>query len=74
MTGCGCLILVATLVSLLVVLLRGSTDAGEPFEQSVVLLLAAAGALQAARAISGTRSRSSARSSAAPTRSTVASS
>lgn len=99
MTGCGCLALVAALVTLLVLFIRGSTDAGAPFEQSVAVLLALAAvtramhrsrtmtslvakpsaacpadAAQAVRAIAGTRSRPSARSSAAPTRSTVASS
>lgn len=74
MTGCGCLTLVATLVALLVFFIRGSTDAGEPFEQATALALAFAAAAQAVRAIAGTRSRPSARSSAAPTRRTVASS
>lgn len=74
MTGCGCLVLVATLVALLGVFLRGSTDAGEPFEQATALALALVTARQEMRAIAGTTSRSSARSSAAPTRSTVVSS
>jgi len=30
MTGCGCLVLVGALAGLLYVLIRGSTDAGEP--------------------------------------------
>lgn len=73
MTGCGCFILVAILAALLTLFLRGSTDAGEPFEQAAALALALASACQEMRAIAGTKSRSSARSSAAATRSTVAS-
>ena len=67
MTGCGCLVLVATLVALLGVFLRGSTDAGEPFEQATTLAVTLAAALQAVRAIAGARSRSS----TAATRGTV---
>ncbi|OLC22067.1 MAG: hypothetical protein AUH33_00500 [Chloroflexi bacterium 13_1_40CM_68_21] len=37
MTGCGCLGVVAALVALLVIFLRGSFDAGEPIEQAVAL-------------------------------------
>lgn len=37
MTGCGCLLLVATLAVMLYVLLFGSTDAGEPIEQAIAL-------------------------------------
>ena len=74
MTGCGCLILVATLAALLTLFLRGSTDAGEPCEQGAALALALASARQAVRAIAGAKSMSSACSSADPTRSTVASS
>ncbi len=72
MTGCGCLTLVAMLVALLVFFIRGSTDAGEPFEQAAALTLVLAGVRQAVRAIAGTRSRPGVHSSAAPTRSTVA--
>lgn len=32
MTGCGCLMVVAMLGGLLYVLIRGSTDSGEPVE------------------------------------------
>lgn len=71
MTGCGCFILVAILAALLTLFLRGSTDAGEPFEQAAALAVALAAAFPAVRAIAGVRSRSSARSSVARTRSTV---
>ena len=75
MTGCGCLVIVTALVAFLAIFLRGSTDAGEPYEQIVALgVLAAAVGLQALRARAGTRSRPSAASIAAPTRRTVASS
>lgn len=37
MTGCGCLVLVAALVGLLAIFIRGSFDAGEPIEQAVAL-------------------------------------
>jgi len=36
-TGCGCLGVVAALVALLVIFIRGSFDSGEPIEQTVVL-------------------------------------
>jgi len=36
-TGCGCLGVVAALVALLVIFIRGSFDSGEPIEQAVVL-------------------------------------
>lgn len=39
MTGCGCLILVAMLVGLLVFMIFGSTDPGEPVESAVALVL-----------------------------------
>jgi hypothetical protein len=38
-TGCGCLLLIATLVGLIVFLIFGSTDPGEPVESAVALLL-----------------------------------
>ena len=40
MTGCGCLLLIAALVGLIVFLIFGSTDPGEPIETAVALLLA----------------------------------
>ncbi len=43
MTGCGCLVLVAALVALLVIFVRGSFDAGEPIEQATVLATLAVG-------------------------------
>lgn len=39
MTGCGCLLLIAALVGLIVFLIFGSTDAGEPIESAVALLV-----------------------------------
>jgi hypothetical protein len=45
-TGCGCLLLVGALVALLYVLVRGSTDAGEPVEQAIALASALALATQ----------------------------
>ncbi len=39
MTGCGCLLLIAALVGLLVFLIFGSTDPGEPIETAVALSL-----------------------------------
>lgn len=39
MTGCGCLLLIAALVGLIVFMLFGSTDPGEPIETAVALLL-----------------------------------
>jgi len=38
-TGCGCLLLIAALVGLIVFLIFGSTDPGEPIESAVALLL-----------------------------------
>jgi hypothetical protein len=38
-TGCGCVLLIATLVALIVFLIFGSTDPGEPIEQAVALLV-----------------------------------
>lgn len=57
MTGCGCLLLVGALVALLYVLVRGSTDAGEPVEQAVALVAALAFAAQLAWSM-GARRRS----------------
>ena len=37
MTGCGCLLLIATLVALIVFLIFGSTDPGEPIDTAVAL-------------------------------------
>lgn len=39
MTGCGCLLLIAALVGLIVFMIFGSTDTGEPIESAVALLL-----------------------------------
>jgi hypothetical protein len=39
-TGCGCLALLALLVALLVIFVRGSFDAGEPIEQAAGLVAA----------------------------------
>jgi hypothetical protein len=38
-TGCGCLLLIAALVGLIVFMVFGSTDAGEPIESAVALFL-----------------------------------
>jgi hypothetical protein len=38
-TGCGCLLIIAALVGLIVFLIFGSTDTGEPIESAVALLL-----------------------------------
>jgi hypothetical protein len=38
-TGCGCLLLIAALVGLILFMLFGSTDPGEPIETAVALLL-----------------------------------
>lgn len=40
MTGCGCLLLIAVIVGLIVFMIFGSTDAGEPIETAVALLAA----------------------------------
>jgi hypothetical protein len=37
-TGCGCLVLIAGVVALLVIFVRGSFDAGEPIDTAVALL------------------------------------
>lgn len=39
MTGCGCLLLIAALVGLIVFMVFGSTDAGAPIESAVALLV-----------------------------------
>ena len=39
MTGCGCLLLIAAIVGLIVFMIFGSTDAGEPIDTAVALLL-----------------------------------
>ena len=39
MTGCGCLLLIAAIVGLIVFMIFGSTDAGEPVETAAALLL-----------------------------------
>lgn len=39
MTGCGCLLLIAAIVGLIVLMIFGSTDAGEPIETAAALLL-----------------------------------
>ena len=39
MTGCGCLLLIAALVGLIVFMVFGSTDPGAPIETAVALLL-----------------------------------
>ena len=39
MTGCGCLLLIAAIVGLIVFMIFGSTDAGEPIDSAVALLL-----------------------------------
>jgi hypothetical protein len=38
-TGCGCLLAIAAIVGLIVFLIFGSTDAGEPIETAVALFL-----------------------------------
>jgi hypothetical protein len=38
-TGCGCLGLIALIVGLLVVFIRGSFDAGEPIDTAVALVV-----------------------------------
>jgi hypothetical protein len=38
-TGCGCLLLIAAIVGLIVFMIFGSTDAGEPVETAAALLL-----------------------------------
>jgi hypothetical protein len=38
-TGCGCLLAIAAIVGLIVFLIFGSTDAGEPIDTAVALFL-----------------------------------
>jgi hypothetical protein len=38
-TGCGCLLLIAVLVGLIVFMIFGSTDSGEPIETAVALFV-----------------------------------
>jgi hypothetical protein len=38
-TGCGCLAVIAAIVALLVIFIRGSFDAGEPIEQAIALAM-----------------------------------
>jgi hypothetical protein len=38
-TGCGCLAVIAAIVALLVIFIRGSFDAGEPIEQAIALAI-----------------------------------
>jgi hypothetical protein len=40
-TGCGCLAVIAAIVALLVLFIRGSFDAGEPIEQAIALAMIA---------------------------------
>ena len=37
-TGCGCLVLIAGVVALLIIFVRGSFDAGEPIDTALALL------------------------------------
>jgi ABC-type polysaccharide/polyol phosphate export permease len=37
-TGCGCLLLIAAIVGLIVFMIFGSTDSGEPIDTAVALL------------------------------------
>ena len=39
MTGCGCLLVIVALVGLIVFMMFGSTDSGEPIESAVALFL-----------------------------------
>jgi hypothetical protein len=45
-TGCGCLVLIAGVVALLVLFVRGSFDAGEPIDTAVALVVVAVLAIQ----------------------------
>jgi hypothetical protein len=38
-TGCGCLLLIAAIVGLIILMIFGSTDAGEPIETAAALFL-----------------------------------
>ena len=46
MTGCGCLVLIAGIVTLLVLFVRGSFDAGEPIDTAVALVVVSVLAIQ----------------------------
>jgi hypothetical protein len=46
-TGCGCALIIAALVGLLIFLIFGSTDPGEPIEAAVALLAVWLGQRQA---------------------------
>jgi hypothetical protein len=46
MTGCGCLVLLAGIIALLVVFIRGSFDSGEPIDTAVALGALAALAIE----------------------------
>ena len=46
MTGCGCLVLLAGIVALLVIFVRGSFDAGEPIDTAAALAAVSALAIQ----------------------------
>lgn len=39
MTGCGCLLLIAAIVGLIVLMIFGSTDSGDPVETAAALLV-----------------------------------
>ena len=39
MTGCGCLLVIVALLGLIVFMMFGSTDSGEPIESAVALFL-----------------------------------
>jgi len=45
-TGCGCLVLIAGIVALLVIFVRGSFDSGEPIDTAVALLAVAVLAIE----------------------------
>ena len=45
-TGCGCLVLIAGVVALLVIFVRGSFDSGEPIDTAVALLAVAVLAIE----------------------------
>ena len=49
MTGCGCLVLIAGIVALLVIFVRGSFDSGEPIDTAVALLAVALLAIERRR-------------------------
>jgi hypothetical protein len=45
-TGCGCLVLIAGIVALLVIFIRGSFDSGEPIDTAVALVAVAVLAIE----------------------------